>query len=161
MNCPFCNHADTKVLDSRPDPEGRSVRRRRECLECHKRWRTLEQIEDEMPLVIKKNGTFQPFDRNKLMHSVEVACGKRPVTKNKMEKLIADLEWKLLESGVDTVTSTDLGERVMEGLKKLDEIAYIRFASVYRRFKDVGELMAEVEDLMHITHPNHSNLPNQ
>jgi transcriptional repressor NrdR len=148
MNCPFCNLADTKVLDSRPDAEGRSVRRRRECLTCHKRWRTVEQIEDEMPLVIKKNGTFQPFDRLKLMRSVEVACGKRPVTKSRMEKLIADIEWQLLESTVDTVTSTDLGEMVMEGLKKVDEIAYIRFASVYRRFKDVGELMAEVEDLL-------------
>lgn len=149
MKCPFCRHGDTKVLDSRPDAEGRSIRRRRQCLACDKKWRTVEQIEDEMPLVIKKNGTFQPFDRLKLMNSVEVSCGKRPVTKKDMEKLVADIEWKLLESGIDTISSIDLGEKVMDGLKELDEIAYIRFASVYRRFKDVGELMAEVEDLLH------------
>ena len=148
MKCPFCQDTDIKVLDSRPDAEGRFIRRRRQCLKCEKRWRTVEQIEDEMPLVIKKNGTFQPFDKLKILNSVEVSCGKRPVTRSDMEKLIADIEWGLLESGVDTVTSVDLGERIMDGLKTLDEIAYIRYASVYRRFKDVGELMAEVEGLM-------------
>lgn len=148
MNCPFCNHVETKVLDSRPDAEGKSIRRRRECLSCSKRWRTLERVEDEMPLVMKKDGTFQSFDRNKILHSMIVATGKRPVSRQQIDTAVAGIEWSVLESGADSVTSNELGEKVMTALKKLDEISYVRFASVYRRFRDVGELMAEMKDLL-------------
>jgi transcriptional repressor NrdR len=148
MICPFCHGNDIKVLDSRPDSEGKSIRRRRECLSCVRRWRTVERVEDEMPMVIKKNGTFEPFDRDKLYRAICVSCGKRPVSKAQLEQLVADIEWALLEQGAETVSSIVLGEKVMSGLKKLDEIAYIRFASVYRRFKDAGELMAEMKDLL-------------
>jgi len=148
MNCPFCNHADTKVLDSRPDADGKSIRRRRECFECSKRWRTIERVEDEMPLVVKKDSSFQAFDRAKLLHSMKVSTGKRPVSPSDLERAVAEIEWSILESGRNSVSSHELGESVMTVLKRLDEIAYVRFASVYRRFKDVGELMAEMKDLL-------------
>ncbi|MBS1982579.1 MAG: transcriptional repressor NrdR [Bdellovibrionales bacterium] len=148
MNCPFCQNVDSKVNDSRPDAGGRSIRRRRECLACGKRWRTLERIEDEMPLVIKRNQTYQPFDRAKLSLSINIACGKRPVSQTQIEKAVADIEWGILESGVDSVSTTKLGEMVMHHLRMLDEIAYVRYASVYRRFSDVGELIAEMKDLV-------------
>ncbi len=145
----YCSHPDSKVLDSRPDSEGRSIRRRRECLKCGKRWRSVERLEDEMPLVVKKNGTFQPYDRDRLFHSMSVACGKRPVAHSQLHKVIADLEWEILERHKDSVSSRDIGESVMSALKSLDEIAYIRYASVYRRFKDAGEMIAEMKDLLH------------
>ena len=148
MNCPFCQNTETKVLDSRPDPGGQSIRRRRECLHCGKRWRTLERIEDEMPLVEKRNGTHEPFQREKLMNSLRVACGKRPVNPNQIEQVIAEIEWAIIESGESKIKTVVIGERVMTALKGLDEIAYIRYASVYRRFKDVGELMAEMANLV-------------
>ena len=148
MNCPFCQHVDTKVNDSRPDAGGRSIRRRRECLSCNRKWRTLERIEDEMPLVIKRNQTYQPYDRAKLLNSVVIACGKRPVTMPQLENAVAEIEWFLLERGAESVSTTMLGEKVMEHLRKLDEIAYVRYASVYRRFSDVGELIAEMKDLV-------------
>lgn len=148
MNCPFCSHVDTKVNDSRPDAGGRSIRRRRECLSCGRKWRTLERIEDEMPLVIKRNQTYQPYDRAKLLNSIVIACGKRPVTMSQLENAVAEIEWFLLEKGTETISTTLLGEKVMEHLRKLDEIAYVRYASVYRRFSDVGELIAEMKDLV-------------
>ena len=148
MKCPFCQSDDSKVLDSRPDPEGRSIRRRRECGRCGRRWRTLERVEDEMPLVIKKNGTYQPFNREKLLDSMKVSCGKRPVTLNQLEKIVADIEWDLLSSSAGATESTQLGEKVMAGLKTIDEIAYIRFASVYRKFKDAEELISEMRGLI-------------
>ncbi len=148
MNCPFCQNADTKVLDSRPDAEGRTIRRRRECFQCSKRWRTVERVEDEMPLVIKKDGTYQTFDRAKLLNSLTVATGKRPVSKQQLEDAAANIEWNLLAKSRESVSTVELGEEVMRALKALDEIAYIRFASVYRRFKDVGEMMAEMQDLL-------------
>lgn len=148
MNCPFCQNAETKVNDSRPDSGGRAIRRRRECLTCNRRWRTLERIEDEMPLVIKRNQTYQPFDRAKVQTSMVVACGKRPVSMAQIEKATADIEWAILEGGMDSVSTTKLGEMVMSHLRGLDEIAYVRYASVYRRFSDVGELIAEMKDLV-------------
>lgn len=147
MNCPFCQTSETKVLDSRPDAEGKSIRRRRECIGCQKRWRTVERVEDEMPLVIKKDGTYQTFDKAKLLHSLVVATGKRPVSRQQLEEAAANIEWDLLASGSESVTTVHLGEKVMNALKALDEIAYIRFASVYRQFKDVSEMMAEMKDL--------------
>ena len=148
MNCPFCQNSETKVLDSRPDAGGQSIRRRRECLACQKRWRTLERIEDEMPLVLKRNGTHEPFAREKLLSSMKTACSKRPVTVTQIEQAVAEIEWSILEGGGDSVSTVVLGERVMDCLKALDEIAYVRFASVYRRFKDVTELMAEMQQLV-------------
>ena len=150
MKCPFCQSDDSKVLDSRPDPEGKSIRRRRECGRCGRRWRTLERVEDEMPLVIKKNGTYEPFDREKILGSIKVSCGKRPVTSAQLEKIVADIEWDLLSSGSGAVETTLLGEKVMAGLKQIDEIAYIRFASVYRRFKDAEELISEMRGLIDV-----------
>src|SRR6187402_525028 len=106
MKCPFCQNDDSKVLDSRPDPEGKSIRRRRECVRCGRRWRTLERVEDEMPLVIKKNGTYEPFNREKLLGSMKVSCGKRPVTLSQLEQVVSDIEWDLLSSSVGAVEST-------------------------------------------------------
>ena len=148
MNCPFCQHVDTKVNDSRPDSGGRSIRRRRECQSCGRRWRTIERIEDEMPLVIKRNQTYQPFDRAKLVTSLTVSCGKRPVSAPQIERAVAEIEWAILESGAESVSTTKLGEMVMHHLRLLDEIAYVRYASVYRRFSDVGELIAEMKELV-------------
>lgn len=148
MNCPFCGAIEIKVLDSRPDTEGRSIRRRRECIQCSKRWRTVERVEDEMPLVIKKNNTYQPFHREKLRTSFEISCGKRPVSASQILKAVSDIEWEILEIGCETIESQEVGRMVMNRLKTLDEIAYIRYSSVYRRFKDVTELMAEVRDLI-------------
>lgn len=153
MKCPFCQNDDSKVLDSRPDPEGKNIRRRRECARCGRRWRTLERVEDEMPLVIKKNGTYEPFEREKLLGSMKVSCGKRPVTLAQLEKIVADIEWDLLSSSAGAVESTSLGEKVMAGLKQIDEIAYIRYASVYRRFKDAEELISEMRGLIDLENP--------
>jgi transcriptional repressor NrdR len=148
MNCPFCQHSETKVSDSRPDPAGQSIRRRRECLQCGKRWRTLERIEDEMPLVVKRNNTHQPFSRDKLLNSLKVACGKRPVSMNQLDQIVAEIEWSILESGAKEISTVKIGEKIMAALKATDEIAYVRYASVYRRFKDVGELMAEMQQFV-------------
>jgi len=148
MNCPFCGCHNTKVLDSRPGPKGTSIRRRRECIDCSKRWRTLERVEDTMPLVLKKNGTQEPFNREKLLTAVKISCGKRPVSTKQMEGVVADIEWNLLDSGSKEVNSQTIGEQVMNQLKQIDEIAYVRYASVYRHFKDVTEMMEEIEGLI-------------
>ena len=148
MDCPFCRNTDTKVLDSRPGHEGKSIRRRRECLGCNKRWKTIERVEDEMPLIVKRNMTYQPFNREKLLSSFRISCGKRPVAPGRIEKAVADVEWALLESGVDSLPSSRLGEMVMKELKSIDEIAYVRYASVYRSFKDVADLVEGVKELL-------------
>jgi len=148
MNCPFCTHHDTKVLDSRPDSEGRAIRRRRECLQCQRRWRTVERVDDVAPLVIKKNLTYEPFDRSKLLRSMQISCGKRPVSNATLENVVSDIEWGLLEKGTDTVTSNELGTKIMDALRKIDDIAYVRYASVYRRFRDLSELVQEMKDLI-------------
>jgi transcriptional repressor NrdR len=148
MNCPFCQYSESKVLDSRPDMGGRSIRRRRECLQCAKRWRTLERLEDQMPMVLKRNGTHEPFDREKLVRSMRVACGKRPVGNSQIEQIEADIEWSILAEAPEFIKTVALGEMVMVALKQLDDIAYVRYASVYRRFRDVGELMAEMKSLV-------------
>jgi transcriptional repressor NrdR len=108
----------------------------------------MERIEDEMPLVEKRNKTYEPFSRDKLRHSIRVACGKRPVTSAQIEKAVADIEWEILERGSEIITTTELGQNVMMALRPLDEIAYVRYASVYRRFRDVAELMAEMKELV-------------
>jgi transcriptional repressor NrdR len=148
MNCPFCNHDNSRVLDSRPGGDGRSIRRRRECEACNKRWKTLERTDLEMPIVVKRNKTFEPFAREKLRGSMQVACGKRPVAVGQIEKVIADIEWSILQSGRDSITTHELGEEIMTALKSIDEIAYIRYASVYKRFRDVEEMLTGMRDLL-------------
>jgi transcriptional repressor NrdR len=147
MRCPYCAHEDVRVLDSRPGSDGQSIRRRRECVQCGKRWKTIERIDAELPLVMKRNHTYEPFDREKLRSSIAVSCGKRPVTLSQIDELIATIEWKILQVGSDSVSSKEIGEMVMEALKGIDEIAYIRFASVYKRFKDAGEMLSGMKDL--------------
>ena len=145
MKCPYCGHPESKVIDSRPVEENSSIRRRRECLGCQARFTTYEVIETFQPVVVKKDGSREYFDRNKLLVGILKACQKRPVDAQQIAKKVeADLQNSLkLE-----VTSKELGEMVMEGLKKVDEVAYVRFASVYRQFKDINTFMSELNKLL-------------
>ncbi len=148
MKCPLCNHAESKVIDSRPSSDGSSIRRRRECLECQKRFTTYENIETLPLIVIKKDMSRETFDRNKILNSVIRACDKRQVTLSQMDNLVTDIELSLQNSLQNEITSDRIGELVMEKLKELDEVAYIRFASVYRQFKDIGAFMEELQKLL-------------
>jgi transcriptional repressor NrdR len=150
MHCPFCKHEESRVLDSRSGPDGQSIRRRRECVACNKRWKTLERVDIEMPLVKKRNNTFEPFDREKLRSAIQVSCGKRPVNIGQIDKVVAQIEWDLIQSGQEYVKTKDLGASVMEALRGIDEIAYIRYASVYKRFRDVEEMLAGMKDLLEV-----------
>lgn len=145
MNCPFCGHEDTKVTDSRPDVDG--IRRRRECLECGRRFTTVERVELGGVVVVKKDGRREEFDRQKIISGVRKACEKRPIPSGAIEALADDVERAVLALNKAEVPSTHIGELVMERLKALDHIAYIRFASVYRAFADVDELEAELDAL--------------
>jgi transcriptional repressor NrdR len=147
LHCPFCGHFDSKVVDSRSSDEANAIRRRRECLACQRRFTTYERIE-EVPLVlIKKDGSREPFDRQKVMGGLLKACEKRPVPYAKLEELIDTVERELRNRMEQEVKSTDIGELVMEGLKAIDEVAYVRFASVYRQFKDRKDWMRELQNL--------------
>jgi transcriptional repressor NrdR len=146
MKCPFCNYFDSKVIDSRLSKEGDIVRRRRECDQCQKRFTTYERVEETLPLVIKKDGRREPFDRNKLVNGIMKACEKRPISIEVIQKIVDQIEAKLIEKGEREVPSAVLGERVMEELKQLDDVAYVRFASVYRSFKDIGEFVDLIKD---------------
>ncbi len=145
MKCPSCGCTESKVVDSRPSPEGNSIRRRRECLECQKRFTTFETIETTQIFVIKKDGEKELFDRNKLLSGVIKACHKRPLSP---EEVVSEVEQELRDSMKNEVTTKEIGELVMLGLKKRDEVAYVRFASVYREFKDVDTFLKEIRDLM-------------
>ena len=148
MKCPYCGHLESKVVDSRPADEGASIRRRRECLGCGKRFTTYETMERLPLVVVKKDGSRQQFDRAKIINGVIRACEKRPVTFDTVEKLAEDIELELqnsLERETDTQT---IGKMVMDRLKKIDEVAYVRFASVYRQFKDINTFMAELNKLL-------------
>ncbi len=147
MKCPFCGHLEDKVIDSRTAKEGDVIRRRRECLKCERRFTSYERIEEVMPLVVKKDGRREPFDRQKILRGLEKACEKRAVSIEAREEAVNNLERKLLALGVREVPSTWIGEEVMNALKDLDKVAYVRFASVYRQFKDINELMDEVKTL--------------
>ena len=148
MKCPYCGYLESKVVDSRPADEGASIRRRRECLSCHKRFTTYETVESLPLMVIKKDGSRQSFDRNKVMSGVIRACEKRPVPYQSMEALAAEIE-QILQNQMDREVSTArIGELVMERLKALDEVAYVRFASVYRQFKDINTFMNELNKLL-------------
>ncbi len=148
MKCPSCGHIESKVIDSRPSSDGSSIRRRRECLECQKRFTTYENIETLPLIVIKKDLSRETFDRNKILNSIIRACDKRQVTLSQMDAVVTEIENALQNTLQNEVTSERIGEMVMEKLKGLDEVAYIRFASVYRQFKDIGAFMAELQKLL-------------
>jgi len=148
MRCPYCTSLDNKVVDSRMGKEGESIRRRRECLKCEGRFTTYERVEEMLPLVIKKDSRREPFDRLKILSGLKKACEKRPISMEMLEKTVDEIEKALQEKGLKEIPSTVVGEEVMERLHKLDEVAYVRFASVYRSFKDINEFMSELKDIL-------------
>lgn len=148
MKCPFCGHMESKVLDSRISREMDTIRRRRECLKCQKRFSTGERVEEGLPFVVKKDGRREVFDRDKILAGLKRACEKRPISITNIEKIVHRIEYLLLEKGEREIRASEIGEMVMEELRKLDEIAYVRFASVYRQFKDINEFMKELKDLL-------------
>lgn len=148
MRCPFCDNEDTKVIDSRPIDDGKAIRRRRECEKCVKRFTTYEKVETTIIMIIKKDGSRQAFDRDKLMNGIIKACEKRPVALADIERVVDSIERGLNNMMEKEVKSTFLGELIMEQLKNLDEVAYVRFASVYRSFKDVNTFIKEIEALV-------------
>ena len=148
MKCPYCGNLESKVVDSRPSDEGSSIRRRRECLECHRRFTTYETMESLPLVVIKRDGSRQTFDKSKVLSGMLRACEKRPVAFDTLERIANEIEQTLQNQMDREVTSTRIGELVMERLKQVDEVAYVRFASVYRQFKDIGTFMAELSKLL-------------
>ena len=148
MKCPYCGYQESKVVDSRHSDDDTSIRRRRECLKCHNRFTTYETVEVLPMIVIKKNGSRQAFDRSKLLNSMLKACEKRSVSLSLLEKAADDIEKELQNELGGEVTSKQIGELVMEKLKTLDEVAYVRFASVYRQFKDINTFMDELNKLL-------------
>jgi transcriptional repressor NrdR len=148
MKCPFCSFADTKVIDSRLGREGNNIRRRRECVDCERRFTTYERIEETLPLVVKKDGRREAFDRTKIIAGMQRACEKRPVPIAVIEKFVDKLKLLLQESGEKEIESSRIGESVMGELHRTDEVAYVRFASVYRQFKDINEFMAELKEIL-------------
>ena len=147
MRCPFCQHLEDRVVDSRSSREGRAVRRRRECMACARRFTTYEYIEERPLQVVKRGGEVEPYDRRKLLHSIEVAAAKRPITAADIDAIIEDIEHLLDRSDATDIETRRLGEMVMERLKAIDHIAYVRFASVYRNFQDLTEFYDEIKDL--------------
>jgi transcriptional repressor NrdR len=148
MRCPFCGEPDSKVIDSRASEEGNAIRRRRECVVCQKRFTTYERVEEAPLIVIKKDGRREPFNRQKVLTGLLKACEKRPVPYATLEKMVDQVERDLRNRMEQEVRSSVVGEMIMEGLKDLDEVAYVRFASVYRQFKDLGIFMQELQDLL-------------
>jgi transcriptional repressor NrdR len=148
MKCPFCGHTEDRVVDSRVGREGEFIRRRRECLECHRRYTTYEYIEDVLPHVVKRDGRREPFDRQKLRGSILKSCEKRSVGVQAVDDVVAAIEAVLHERAEKEISSLELGEMVMEHLQRLDQVAYVRFASVYRQFKDIAQFMDEVKGLI-------------
>lgn len=147
MRCPYCGHLEDKVVDSREAGEGQATRRRRECLGCSRRFTTYERIEEILPSVVKKDGRREPFDRKKILEGLTRACQKRPVSAAQIESLISAVERQVQELGEKEVPSRVVGEAVMARLRALDPVAFVRFASVYRSFEDVGDFMSELEGL--------------
>src|SRR3989338_713375 len=147
MKCPFCNHDEDKVVDSRASSDGIAIRRRRECLKCGKRFTTYEHDEEQALMVIKKDGRREPFDRHKLLTGLMKACEKRPVGIDQLEQIVDEVERELSQQFEHEVPSREIGERVMRRLHDLDPVAYVRFASVYREFKDAEQFVGELTDL--------------
>ena len=148
MKCMYCGYTESKVIDSRSTDEGRTIRRRRECMQCGKRFTTYETIETTPVLVVKNGGNRQAFDPNKIKNGIIKACEKRPVSMYKIEKLVEDIKKQIYNSLEQEITSKQIGEMVMEGLRQIDEVAYVRYASVYRTFTDISSFMSELETLM-------------
>lgn len=148
MRCPYCSYIESKVIDSRPTEENNSIRRRRECMQCGKRFTTYEKLETVALVVVKKDDSRQPFNRNKVLKGIMTACEKRPISIVQMEKVADDIESELSQSMEREVRSTRIGEMVMEKLRDLDEVAYVRFASVYKQFEDLSTFMDELKGLI-------------
>ena len=148
MKCPFCTGLDNKVIDSRLSKDGNVVRRRRECLNCHRRFNTHERVEEILPVVIKKDGRREIFDRGKILSGVQKACSNRPISIDDIEGLVDRVERYFQDKGDKEINGAEIGELVMRELHQLDEVAYVRFASVYRQFKDIAEFMTEVRELL-------------
>lgn len=148
MRCPHCGHGEDKVVDSRPHQEGRAIRRRRECLKCNKRFTTFEYVEQGSLTILKSDERREPFDRNKVLQGIKLACNKRPVTSFEMAAMVDDIEAQLHAHGKTEIHSQDIGEMVMAKLREVDEIAYVRFASVYRKFADKAEFLEEMKKLL-------------
>lgn len=148
MRCPYCQHPETRVLDSRPTQEGAVIRRRRECLECSRRFTTYERLEDLPFVVVKKDGRREPFDRNKILTGLLKACEKRPVSLHTLEALVNDVERTVRDRWEGEVDSKEIGELVMARLREVDEVAYVRFASVYREFGDLNRFLEELKKLL-------------
>lgn len=148
MKCPYCGHQEDKVIDSRLGKDGEFIRRRRECIQCQRRFTTYEYIENILPMVVKKDGRREAFDRQKLRSSILKACEKRSVGIAAVDEIVSNIEAILHEKAEKEISSRELGEIVMSHLQNLDEVAYVRFASVYRQFKDISQFMDEVKDLL-------------
>ncbi|WP_224249480.1 transcriptional regulator NrdR [Hyalangium gracile] len=147
MRCPFCQDTENKVIDSRESHEGSVIRRRRECLQCKRRFTTYERVEELYPLIVKKDGRREAFDRDKIVNGLKKACEKRPVSADQVEQTVEAIERMLQGMGEKEVPSSVIGEEVMKHLRALDEVAYVRFASVYRSFRDIAEFMNELREL--------------
>ncbi|HAN91221.1 MAG: transcriptional regulator NrdR [Bacteroidota bacterium] len=147
MKCPFCDDVEDKVVDSRMAKEGEVIRRRRECLSCKRRYTTYERVEETMPAVVKKDGRREPFDRSKIVSGLKKACEKRPISTATIETVTDRIEKRIQDLGETEIVSTAVGEEVMRELSQLDQVAYVRFASVYREFKDIDQFMDEIKAL--------------
>jgi transcriptional repressor NrdR len=148
MNCPFCSNSENRVIDSRLSKDGNAIRRRRECEACGKRFTTYEYVEEVLPVVIKKDGRREPFDRGKILKGIKKACQKRPISMDVIENIVERIEQACQEYQLKEIPSSIVGERIMEELHNLDGVAYVRFASVYREFRDVNDFLDELKDLL-------------
>ncbi|MBN1613305.1 MAG: transcriptional repressor NrdR [Deltaproteobacteria bacterium] len=149
MKCPFCAHGENRVIDSRISKDGGAIRRRRECLGCGRRFTTYESVEEVLPVVVKKDGRREPFDRKKILAGIKKACEKRPISTDAIEAVLEDIERDCQEFQGKEIPSSAIGERVMQQLHNLDAVAYVRFASVYRDFRDVSDFLRELKGLLH------------
>jgi transcriptional repressor NrdR len=156
VRCPFCAHSESKVIDSRVSAQGDVIRRRRECEACERRFTSRERVEDVLPVVVKKDGVREPFDREKVLRGVRLACNKRAVAEARVASFIDELERELIEGEAKEVDSKEIGERVMRLLREVDEVAYVRFASVYRSFRDIEEFRSELEKMARTRPPGDS-----
>ncbi|HDR13887.1 MAG TPA: transcriptional repressor NrdR [Desulfobacteraceae bacterium] len=148
MKCPYCGEIDNKVIDSRLSKDSRAIRRRRRCVQCGRRFTTYEKLEEVLPMVVKKDGRREPFDRGKISRGMRMACQKRSISVTSIDEFVDSLELYFQELGRKEVESTEIGERVIGKLREWDEVAYVRFASVYRQFKDISEFMDELQDIL-------------
>jgi transcriptional repressor NrdR len=154
MKCPFCGNIEDKVIDSRTSKDGDAIRRRRECLKCAKRFTSYERVEEIIPMVVKKDGRRESFDRDKILSGLKKACEKRPISIDSLESVVDSIEKKLIGLGVKEVPSAWVGEEIMSSLRETDKVAYVRFASVYRQFKDINEFMDELKTLFETKKPS-------